>query len=87
MPKGDKYVNLKNFLKNSNQPIIRLSFNDIEEIIQFKLPSSAYNKNALAWWSNDYSHSQAVSWLDAGYETDYVSDTYAEEYITFIKSN
>ncbi|MDE6752612.1 MAG: hypothetical protein K2J59_07585 [Eubacterium sp.] len=87
MPKGDKYIKLKDFLIRSNQPIVKLLFSDIERIIENKLPASAYNDNALPWWSNDHTHSQAVSWLDAGYETDCVSDTYQEKYIVFIKVN
>ncbi len=83
MPKGDKYIDLKNFLINSNQPIIKLSFDNIENILKFELPPSAHIRKE--WWSNSYSHSQAFSWLEAGYETDCVSDTYKEKYIVFIK--
>lgn len=83
MPKGDKYLLLKKFLIQSNQSIIKLSFDDIEAILNFELPPSAYTRNE--WWSNSYSHSQAFSWLDAGYETDCVSDTFEDKYIVFTK--
>lgn len=85
MPKGDKYINLKNFLVNSNQPVIKLSFEEIEKIIDSELPKTACNNGT--WWANDTtSHSQSTAWLNAGYETDCVSDTYQEKYIVFIKS-
>jgi len=48
------------------------------------LPPSA-SKHSEAWWSNNKDHSQAIAWLDAGYETDYVTDTYKEKYIVFVK--
>ena len=86
MPKGDKYLGLKRFLQNADTPLIKLSFNQIEKIISDTLPPSAYN-HAEVWWSNDKSHSQAVSWLDAGYLTDCVSDTYKDKCIIFIKDN
>ena len=45
-----------------------LSFEKIEMILGFKLPKSAYKYSA--WWSNHIgSHTQAHSWIDAGYKT------------------
>lgn len=85
MSKGDKYYLLKNFLIQSNKSVIKLSFDEIETIIKFELPPSAHKRNA--WWSNSYSHSEAFSWLEAGYETDCVSDTLPGKYIIFIKVN
>jgi hypothetical protein len=84
MPKGDKYLGLKKFLEKSGQPMIKLSFDGIEHIIHDRLPPSA-SEHSEAWWSNNKDHSQAVSWLDAGYETDYVTDTYKEKHIIFVK--
>ncbi|MDD4237963.1 MAG: hypothetical protein PHT62_05350 [Desulfotomaculaceae bacterium] len=40
MPKGDKYVALKSCLKKSNQPIIKLTFEQIKKIIGDSLPVS-----------------------------------------------
>jgi len=84
MAKGDKYIGLKRYLQNLKEPIIVLSYKDIEKIIGDTLPKSAYIY-AEAWWANDRTHSQAIAWLDAGYETDYVTDTYKLEKITFVK--
>ena len=86
MSKGDKYIKLKNFLINSNQPTVKLSFRDIEKIIDSELPPSAYKHSA--WWANDTKcHVQSISWLEAGYQTDCVSETYREKQIVFIKVN
>lgn len=86
MPKGDAYIPLSKYLKESNGELIKLSFQEIETILQKKLPKSAY-KHSQPWWSNDYSHSQAIAWLDAGYETNLVSDTISENYIVFVKKS
>ena len=74
MPKGDKYLLLREFLGKSRQPLIQLSFKQIEQIIHNKLPPSVF-KYSKSWWSNNRDHSQAISWLNSGYETDFVSDT------------
>ena len=86
MPKGDKYLELRKYLAKSNQPVIKLSFTDIEKIIHGELPPTAYNNST--WWANDTKgHVQSISWLDAGYKTSSVSDTYKDAYIVFIKTN
>ena len=56
----------------------------LNSYIQFKLPQMAYNK-AEEFFSNDKSHNQAAAWLDAGYETDCVTDTSEIELITFVR--
>ncbi|WP_252504443.1 hypothetical protein [Sporosarcina sp. Marseille-Q4943] len=84
MPKGDAYLGLKNHLQNSKEEEITLSFEDIEKIVGRKLPQSAY-KHPESWWSNNYDHSQAIAWMDAGYNTDFVTDTYADRKIVFVK--
>lgn len=84
MAKGDKYIALRKHLENSAMPQIILSYKEIEKIIGDTLPPSAY-EYPEAWWANDYTHSQAVAWIDAGYETDFVTDTYKDEKIIFVK--
>lgn len=59
-----KYDRLKEFLINSDEDMIDISFDEIENILLFPLPSSAYVHNA--WWSNK-GHSHAKAWTDAGY--------------------
>ena len=60
-----KYDRLKEYLMNSGKEAIEISFAEIENILQFPLPSSAYVHNA--WWSNN-GHSHARSWTGAGYK-------------------
>ncbi len=62
-----KYRFLSDYLHNSNEDVINLSFTDIERILGFKLPNSAYVHRAF--WANTTSHSIALSWLNVGYET------------------
>ena len=59
-----KYEGLKEFLINSEEDTIDISFDEIENILQIPLPSSAYVHNS--WWSNN-GHSHARAWTDAGY--------------------
>ncbi len=84
MAKGDKYIGLGNYLLRSDAERVVLSFNEIEKIIGDKLPQSAFKYEA--WWSNNYDHSQAITWMDAGYRTDFVSDTLKMENVIFIKN-
>lgn len=67
MPKGDKYIGLKNYLKSKNESIITMSFDEIEDQIGDKLPASAYKHREF--WSNTLTHSVAFGWLGTGYKT------------------
>lgn len=47
----------------------RASFDDIEEILGFELPPSAYEHPA--WWSNQAGgHAQSSAWQDVGWRTE-----------------
>ena len=59
-----KYDNLAQHLKNCNMDVVTLSFTEIEDILGFGLPASAYTYNA--WWSNG-GHVQSKAWLDMEY--------------------
>jgi hypothetical protein len=59
------YEPLKNYLANLKQDNIRMAFMEIEKILGFSLPKSAYTY--IAWWANG-GHSQAKAWLGAGYK-------------------
>lgn len=77
-----KYEPLPQFLAASHISRRRLSFTEIERILGFKLPKSAYEHEA--WWSNNATgHSHARAWLDAGWRTQDVS--LAERKVTFLK--
>lgn len=63
-----KYRGLTEYLLNSVKSKVSLTYPEIEEIIGFKLPDSAYS-HMRAYWSNTETHSYAKSWLAIGYRT------------------
>jgi hypothetical protein len=79
-----KYERLYQSLKNNDKEVskITLTINQIEELLQFKLPNSAYKYSA--WWANELegSHTHARSWLMAGWKTAEVKPGIK---VTFIK--
>jgi hypothetical protein len=58
-----KYQNLFQALKSCKSKDITLTYPEIEKILGFKLPDSAYKYQP--WWANDTTHSQAKAWLNA----------------------
>jgi hypothetical protein len=64
-----KYTPLEYYLQDipSNQAEVTLSFEQIERILNDKLPPSACNR--LQWWENERngSHVEAHAWMDAGW--------------------
>jgi hypothetical protein len=63
-----KYEPLPQFLSFEAASTQRMNFDQIERILGFKLPRSAYEHEA--WWSNNATgHSHARAWLDAGWRT------------------
>lgn len=58
-----------------------LSFDAIESIIGRELPASAHRHRA--WWANTDTHSQALTWLSAGWKVD-SADLDAKE-VTFVR--
>jgi hypothetical protein len=63
-----KYEPLPQFLAAKPGAVHRMSFDQIERILGFKLPKSAYEHEA--WWSNNATgHSHARTWLEAGWRT------------------
>jgi hypothetical protein len=63
-----KYEPLPQFLSSTTGSLRRMSFFEIERILGFKLPKSAYKHEA--WWSNNETgHSHARAWLAAGWRT------------------
>jgi hypothetical protein len=78
-----KYEPLGRFLKSLDRPRWRASFAEIEAILSFKLPDSAFKYPA--WWSNDATgHSHARAWLDAGWRTAEVDVTARK--VTLVRS-
>ena len=81
MPKGHKYIDLTNYLKNKKGNNAKLAFHEIETILCFKLPATT--RSHREWWGNDHIHSQAVAWQNAGYKKQYVS--ILNEEVSFIQ--
>ena len=76
-----KYRLLSDYLYAASESSVSLSFGQIEEILKFKLPDSAYNHRAF--WANTTSHSIALSWMNVGYQT--VEVDLANRYVVFEK--
>ncbi|MYL35174.1 hypothetical protein GLW08_03795 [Pontibacillus yanchengensis] len=73
-----KYGPLYDYLQGYGQPYEYLTFEEIANLLQAKLPHSS--KQHHAWWANDRSHTQGRAWLDAGYR---VKASYLGEYVVF----
>lgn len=76
-----KYSPLFNYLKNSDKMVINLSFEELEDILEFELPSSA--RKHRAWWSNG-GHSQCEAWMNAEYEVKEIDQN--KKYVVFQKN-
>ena len=75
-----KYQKLSDFLKNSGQESVTLSFDEIRKILGF-LPESAKYR---ACWANTETHSISRAWMSVGY---LASDVDMEnEKVTFVKT-
>ncbi len=78
-----KYEALPQFLAQVDRAAHRMSFGEIEGILGFKLPKSAYEHEA--WWSNNATgHSHARAWLKFGWRTEAVD--LAGRKVTFRRS-
>ena len=76
-----KYIELSKYLNRSGEDTIVLSFEQIEKILGFKLPPSAYTHRAF--WANTQSHAIAHSWLSVNYQT--AEADLAEKRVKFLK--
>ena len=63
-----KYKALAEFLYTNWAARIELSYEQLEGILGFKLPESAY-KLPQSYWANTEYHTYAKSWLKLGYKT------------------
>ncbi len=63
-----KYEPLTRYLSGLDNETWEAEFSEIERVLGFDLPDSAYSYPA--WWANqDGHHSQTRGWRDAGWET------------------
>jgi len=80
--KRSKYFPLFQYLKSRLEKTIRLTFEEIEDLLQSSLPKSAYQ--GKAFWSNRTSGGlQAKAWMDAGYHV--VDVDFQHKSVTFGK--
>ena len=78
-----KYEALPQFLARLRGTEHRMSFREVEQVLGFKLPESAYEYEA--WWSNNGNgHSHARAWLESGWRTEAVDLT--KRQVTFRRS-
>jgi DNA-binding XRE family transcriptional regulator len=79
---GSKYFPLYEYLRQSGQDELTLSFSEIERFIGAQLPPTA--RTGRGWWSNrNRGALQAEAWMAAGYEVEDL-DLEAEQ-VTFRK--
>lgn len=80
-----KYDPLHQYLSSSSEARLRLPFAEVERIIGDSLPVSA--RRHQAWWANERvgTHSHALAWLDAGYETQRLDPNAAT--VEFVRSS
>lgn len=65
----NSYSPLYEYLRDFGQEKVNMYFSELETILGFTLPKSAYIYSA--WWANG-GHSHANAWLHAGYRVDKV---------------
>ncbi len=64
---SDKYRSLAEYLYEKWEKKIVLTYEEIESILDFKLPPTAY-KIPKSYWANTLTHTYATCWLSVGYK-------------------
>lgn len=66
-----KYQPLRNFLEDRTASEIRMTFDEVEKVLGFKLPK--LSKGQRPWWSNNPGNNvMTKEWLAAGFRTEQV---------------
>jgi hypothetical protein len=82
-----KYRPLEHYLRDlpANQREVTLSFEQIERILNDKLPPSAYQYQA--WWANQRTgtHVEAYAWMNAGWKVETVN--LSEKWVRLIRNS
>lgn len=79
-PYEGKYKKLTNYLVEHESPVEHMTFEQIEGLLDFLLPTSA--RRHQAWWANQ-PRGQSLAWIRAGYRTSNVS--IADGKLTFVR--
>jgi len=81
-----KYTPLENYLRDlpDRQREVTLGFDQIERILDAKLPSSAYEYRQ--WWENEKegNHVNARAWATAGWQVDEVN--FNEKWVKLVRA-
>ena len=77
-----KYEPLTQFLKSVDTSEIPLTFSEVERILGFPLPQSAFKHRP--WWANQKDHVPADAWMTVGWQVDVVD--LAGERVVFRKA-
>lgn len=81
---ASKYENISRYLMSRDEDMLRMSFKEIEKLIEGKLPPAAYEHRA--WWANTQTQTHARhGWMKAGWETSKVDMDKGE--LVFIRSS
>lgn len=75
-----KYGPLSHYLAGTHSGSVSLTYSQINEILGWPLPQSAYDHPAQ-FWANTYTHSYARSWLDVGWRV--TGNSITGERVTF----
>lgn len=76
---SSKYQLLARYLRQRDQDMIRMTFKEVEDQIQGKLPPTAWEHRA--WWANSETNAHARhGWMNVGYEASSV-DMEAQELV------
>lgn len=80
---GDyKYELLMKYFENLKCDKVILTYDDIENIIGFKLPKSAYQYSA--YWGASKTHTITRSWIETGWKK---TNLKLEQYVEFTKTS
>ena len=64
--KDEKYQKLTDYLNNCHQKELRLTMEEMQNILGFSLDDAAFLYREF--WANCTASTKAYSWMDAGYE-------------------
>lgn len=62
-----RYQPLRKHLEQAAGPVLVMTYEEVEALLGRKLPNTAYGESWRQWWANTETHSQALSWLRAGW--------------------
>lgn len=77
---NSKYEKLYNYLKLISSNNYIMTFQEVEEVLGFSLPPSAYKYTA--WWDSSLVHTQAYAWREVGFKA---QPNLADKTVQFVK--